>query len=76
MSGLEPATNGRNASPRPASHAPNIHDAEADWVDDDDDMEFEPTTDESDEMEFFDPADEGMDSDLQGVSQSLASGTT
>ena len=50
-------------SPDPSAHALNVYDTEAtesEWVDevDDDDMNFEPTTDESEEMEFFDPAEE------------------
>jgi len=41
----------------------NVYDAipsESDWVDevDDDDMDFEPPTDESEDIEFFDPAEE------------------
>ncbi|KAL8953986.1 MAG: hypothetical protein Q9222_000196 [Ikaeria aurantiellina] len=53
----------RNGSPDPSSHATNIYDtedAEGEWLDevDDDDMDFEPTTDDSEDLEFFDPAED------------------
>lgn len=53
----------RPASPDPSSHAVNVYDAipsESDWVDevDDDDIDFEPPTDESEDIEFFDLAEE------------------
>ena len=52
-----------STSPDPASHATNIYDTpnnEGEWEDeaDDDDMDFEPTTDESEDVEFFDPAED------------------
>ncbi|KAK3172491.1 hypothetical protein OEA41_005813 [Lepraria neglecta] len=54
---------GRGESPDPASHAANIYDTtgtEGEWEDerDDDDMDFEPTTDESEDAEFFDPTED------------------
>lgn len=63
MSSGEPTTAGRSESPDPSSHATNIYDAaeaEGEWLDetDDDDMDFEPTTDDSEDAEFFDPTDD------------------
>jgi len=62
----------RSESPDPASHAANIYDPsgnEGEWLDetDDDDMDFEPTTDESEDVEFFDPT-EDADADFHGMS--------
>ena len=53
----------RTESPDPAGHAVNIYDAstpEDEWLDetDDDDMDFEATTDESEDAEFFDPSED------------------
>ena len=58
-------------SPDPASHATNIYDAtstEGEWEDetDDDDMDFEPTTDESEDAEFFDPT-EDVEAEFHGI---------
>lgn len=60
MASSERSETNRTDSPDPASHATNIYDApvtEGEWEDetDDDDIDFEPTTDESEEVEFFDP---------------------
>ncbi|KAL8820276.1 MAG: hypothetical protein Q9223_001469 [Gallowayella weberi] len=63
MSSQEPSGATHRESPDPSSHATNIYDtAEAggeslDEVDDDD-MDFEPMTDNSEDGEFFDLADE------------------
>ena len=72
MSSGEPTSDIRSESPDPSSHATNIYDAaegEGDWVDDedDDDMDFEPTTDNSEDVEFFDPA-EDAEADFHGIS--------
>ena len=69
MSALDNAT--RSESPDPSSHASNIYDtggAEGEWVDeeDDDDMDFEPTTDDSEDVEFFD-LQEDDDGDFHGM---------
>lgn len=51
----------RTESPDPASHAANIYDASVtEWQDetDDDDMDFEPSTDESEDAGFFDPSED------------------
>ena len=53
----------RTSSPDPASHALNHYDAVGpggESVDeaDDDDMDFEPTTDGSEDAEFFDPTED------------------
>lgn len=66
----------RIESPDPASHAVNIYDTsgtEGEWFDetDDDDMDFEPTTDESEDAEFFDPA-EDPEAVFHGARQSSA----
>ena len=69
-------------SPDPSAHALNVYDteaAESEWVDevDDDDMNFEPTTDESEEMEFFDPAeDDEEEVEFHGTSSFAGSGRT
>lgn len=62
MSSGEPSTR-RSDSPDPSSHATNIYDtaeAESEWLDDedDDDMDFQPTTDDSEDAEFFDPTED------------------
>ncbi|KAL8708258.1 MAG: hypothetical protein Q9220_006835 [cf. Caloplaca sp. 1 TL-2023] len=66
----------RNDSPDPSSHATNIYDtedAEGEWVDeaDDDDMDFEPTTDDSEDVEFFDPA-EDVEAEFHDVNESFS----
>ena len=71
MAPSETSTPIRSESPDPASHAANIYDIssnEGEWLDetDDDDMDFEPTTDESEDVEFFDPA-EDHDADFHGT---------
>ena len=66
---------GRNESPDPSSHSLNSYDAaEEDWVDeeDDDGMDYEPTTDDSDDIEFFETT-EGDDED--GEYQGAAHGS-
>jgi len=50
-------------SPDPASHAVTVYDPEGEWVDeeedvDDDDMEYEPTTEDSEDLEFFETEDD------------------
>ena len=62
---------GRSESPDPASHAANVYDVpsnEGDWEDetDNDDIDFEPTTDESEDAEFFDPT-EDVEADFYGM---------
>lgn len=46
----------------------NIYDVEGEWLDegDDDDMDFEPTTDDSEDAEFFDPL-EDPEAEFQGI---------
>lgn len=58
----------RGESPDPSSHIPNIYDVEGEWLDqeDDDDMDFEPTTDDSEDVEFFDPS-EDPEAEFQGI---------
>ena len=51
-------------SPDPSSHAVTVYDPEGEWVDeeddiDDDDMEYEPTTEDSEDVEFFETEDDG-----------------
>ena len=60
MNASDTEINGRTESPDPASHAANIYDTEGDWVDDpdDDDMDFEPTTEDSEDNEYFEAADD------------------
>ena len=67
----------RSESPDPASHASNIYDTsgtEGEWEEetDDDDMDFEPSTDESEEAEFFDPS-EDPEAEFHGSLPSLPS---
>lgn len=61
----------RNESPDPSSHALNSYDAaEEDWVDeeDDDGMDYEPTTDDSEDLEFFETTeDDEEDGEYQGT---------
>jgi len=61
----------RTQSPDPGSHAANVYDGsgtEGEWQDetDDDDMDFEPTTDENEDPEFFDPI-EDLEADFHGL---------
>lgn len=61
----------RSESPDPSSYAATIYDAsgnEGEWLDetDDDDMDFEPATDESEDIEFFDP-EEDSDTGFHGM---------
>lgn len=53
----------RHESPDPGSHVLNIYDNqndEGEWFDggEDDDMDFEPTTDASEDTEFFEPSED------------------
>jgi len=61
----------RSESPDPASHAANVYDSIGTGGDlddeDDDDMDFEPATDESDDIEYFDPS-EDVEADFHGRS--------
>ena len=68
MADSESVPAGRSESPDPASHATNIYDTEGEWLDEeaDDDMDFEPTTDESEDIEFFDPSDV-VEADFHGM---------
>ena len=55
-------------SPDPASHSRNAYDdAAPEWADegDDDDMDFQPTTESSDDNEFFDP-EEDVEAEFHG----------
>ena len=64
------ANSGRGASPDPASHAANVYDAaEGEWEDelDNDDMDFEPTTEDSEDIEFFE-ATEDEEDEFHGTS--------
>ncbi|KAL9600624.1 MAG: hypothetical protein Q9219_003057 [cf. Caloplaca sp. 3 TL-2023] len=87
MSSDERNRNSRSASPDPSSHAVNIYDAAdegGEWLDeaDDDDMDFEPTTDDSEDAEFFDPREDSeaqfhaelidIDNGLSGVEIELS----
>ena len=58
----------RGSSPDPASHALNIYDDEAEWEDQDDDMDYEQSTDHDDsEIEFFEPNEEDEDGEFHGM---------
>ena len=46
----------RSESPDPTSHIPNIYDTEVD--ENDDDMDFEPTTEGSEDIEYFEATEE------------------
>ena len=64
----------RGESPDPSSHAVNIYDiveTESEWMDEDDDMDFEPTTDDSEDNEFFDPAEGDLEAEFHGRSNIL-----
>lgn len=58
----------RGDSPDPSSHTMNIYEPEGEWLDeeDDDDMDFEPITDDSEDAEFFDPS-EDPEAEFQGI---------
>lgn len=58
----------RGESPDPSRNTPNIYDVEGEWLDeeDDDDIDFEPTTDDSEDVEFFDPS-EDPEAEFQGI---------
>ena len=67
MSTSEAFGAGRSDSPDPASHAANVYDQPDgvdEWVDEEDD-DFEPTTEGSDDVEFFESA-EDPEADFQG----------
>lgn len=72
MAPLQSPEAAHSESPDPTSHAANIYDTpgnEGEWFDetDDDDMDFEPTTDESEDVEFFEPAEEEPEVDFHGM---------
>lgn len=73
MDASQETASGRNESPDPASHSLNSYDAaEDEWVDeedDDDGMDYEPTTDDSeDNIEFFETTeDDEEDGEYQGM---------
>ena len=59
----------RSGTPNLPSHTANVSDAEGVWLDEDDnddDMDFDPTTDDSEDAEFFDPL-EHPDAEFQGM---------
>ena len=69
MSSTQGTSTSRSESPDPSSHAVNMYDiaeAENEWVDEDDDMDYEPTTDESEDNDFFDPAEEDVEAEFHG----------
>ena len=64
MSSHQETPGAHSDSPDPASHSVNIYDtAEGEWIDeeDDDDMEYEPTTGDSEDIEFFETEEDEMD---------------
>ncbi|KAL9587224.1 MAG: hypothetical protein Q9212_000383 [Teloschistes hypoglaucus] len=76
MSSQEPSEVTRVESPDPLSHATDIYDVENgqdEWLDEeeDDDMDFEPATDDSEAVEFFDPA-EADESDFHDADDGLS----
>ena len=75
MTPASTSANTPNSSPDPNSHALNVYDASVaggEWLDedDDDDMDFEPATDESEDTEFFDPSEE-IETDFHGMFASI-----
>ena len=65
----------RSQSPNPSSHAATVYDAlgnEGEWLDesDDDDMDFEPATDESEDLEFFD-SEERSETGFHGMRHAI-----
>ena len=70
MSSTQNNDTGRSESPDPSSHAVNIYDiadTESEWIDGDDDMDFEPTTDDSEDNEFFDPDEDDVEAEFHGM---------
>ena len=70
MPSTEETDTARSESPDPSSHAANIYDiadTESEWVDGDDDMDFEPTTDDSEDNHFFDPGEEDVEAEFHGM---------
>ena len=65
MNIIADAPSRQTESPDPASHAANAYDAVATGSEidelDDDDMDFEPTTDESEDAEFFEADEDEQD---------------
>lgn len=75
MNIISDAPSRQTESPDPASHAANAYDtvvtgSEIDELDDDD-MDFEPTTDESEDVEFFEAEEDGEDFRSMGTSFQL-----
>lgn len=63
MDTSQPSHNDCSSSPDPLSHTANIYDASGAEDEqlaetDNDDMDFQPTTDESEDAEFFDPSED------------------
>ena len=62
----------RGDSPDPASRSPNIYDEEAEWQDQDDDMDYEQSTDhEESEIEFFEAGEGDDDGDFHGMAPTV-----
>ena len=62
----------RGDSPDPASHSPNIYDEEAGWEDQDDDMDYQQSTDhEESEIEFFEAGEGEDDGDFHGMAPTV-----
>ena len=72
MDAISESLSRQTESPDPASHAANVYDAPVRESDidelDDDDMDFEPASDDSEDAEYFD-ADED-DQDYRGTANS------
>ena len=72
MSVPQPSITSRGASPDPASHSLNIYDEEAEWEDQDDDMDYQQSTDnEESEIEFFEAGEGEDDGDFHGMALNL-----
>ncbi len=70
MASAQESGTGHRESPASPSRAVNIYDiadTEDDWIDRDDDMDYEPTTDDSEDNEFFDPSEEDVEAEFHGM---------
>lgn len=68
MATSQPSEVVRSECPDPASHATIIYDAEDNEdASEDDDVDFEPTTDESDDADFFDPTEDDVEAEFHGM---------
>lgn len=61
MSASPSFTAGHGGDPEPVQRSNTIHDSESGWEDEDDDMEYQPSTEHSEDIEYFEDDEDDDD---------------